>query len=257
MDGRPLFICALAAAFALCACDAVSRGVREGNERARLGDHALALDAFRRAADAAPDDARAQTRFAHALLAWGDPAEARPRLERVIAHGGDAAFDARLALARIHLRGGEPRPALAAIAPALAERPDDVAALLLRAAAHLQTSDAAALLAAARDAERAAGLAPTAPEALYLLGCAQLAQGQSDQAQRTFERLSQAAPESALSWYGLARVGAAKHDLSMVTANLQQARSKWRGDEGAAIARDPAFRHLREDPAFLRAVGAP
>ena len=259
MNGRTLQAALAALALFTAGCDSLrhDEALREGNAAAREGRLDDARAAFDRAVQAGPPDARAHLLLGQALWAKGDVAGASRAFDdaAALAQGGPYATAAMQAKARTQAAKGQFAEALRTLDAALAQTPDDRGLLLLRASVLLrraQPDDAAHAFA---DAARASAAAPEDAEAQYALGCAQVALGRLQDAQGTFEKLAERAPESPLSWYGRARLFAAKHDKAMVLTHLQEAKSRahgaWRAED---VLRDPAFASFKTDADFLKGV---
>ncbi|HVN44301.1 MAG TPA: tetratricopeptide repeat protein [Steroidobacteraceae bacterium] len=136
------------------------------------GKQFLAADNLDKAAIEFRNALQIRPKSAEALYLNGQVAERRGNVRGAVGLYESAIevnpdFPAPVAsLGRIYAFAGLPEKALTLIAPALAKHPDDVELLTVRAAAHLQSKDAAA---ARADALRAVQLAPANKDAVALL----------------------------------------------------------------------------------------
>ena len=90
---------------------------------------------------------------------------------------------------------------------------------------------------------------------LFTLGRVYLAAGKLDEATSTFSHLVETNPGKASGPYGLAMVAAKRGDKPQALKQLQDAMAKGIPDV-AAIAKEPAFASLKDDPDFL-AIATP
>jgi len=192
--------------------------------RFRRGDAHDALALIQEAAGRSPDDLSIGFHLGMIQYALGDESDARTALERVVAPGADAA-DAPVAKGRLALLAIDPASAgpaeRAALEKELKAEPNDPVALVRMAAIEARAGDAAG---AARDFERALGLAPNQPASLLLL--AQLYAGplrQPDKARELAKRAHALAPDDPAISRTLGRLLYATGDYSRSVDLLTQA----------------------------------
>lgn len=226
--------------------------LQAGDAAARAGKWQDARTAWAEAAKLDPKSATALARRGlaewqvgdrtAALESWAAALELSPGQELALEGLALGALDAADAGAAVTRLGGveQPRGSL---------RLTLARALLARGAADDATMAAAHLQAALLET-------PADPDALYLLGSAQIASRKFGDAQGTFEALQRAHPARALGAYGLARLAAAQGRQTDTLLNLTAAKnvagSSW---NGAQVAADPAFAFLSENADFRALVG--
>lgn len=243
-----------ALAWALSGLVACSRpGEREiarGNEAARAGRFDEALQAFELAAQADPASARPHALLGNTLFRLGRKPEA-VRAWQAALTVDPALPDALLGLSRASTEALDCAAALRRLSllpRSVAETAEARAVRALALLARGSTGDADQALA---DALWALERSPGSPETTYLVASAQLALHRLAEAQTTLEALQRQLPASPLGSFGLARLAAAQSRGTDALIHLRAARaaagSAWNPD---AVAADPAFAFLLQDPAF-------
>jgi tetratricopeptide (TPR) repeat protein len=159
---------AVFASVLLTGCGGAASRLASHMERGRTffaqGDFTHASIEFRNAMQIAPKDVQARLMAAHAVEKLGQIRDAAGLYQAVIDSTPDN-LEARENLGRLFAFAGAPERALTIVEPGLEKHPDDIALLTVRAAARLQTKNAAGALA---DADHALKLDPTSEEAVAL-----------------------------------------------------------------------------------------
>ncbi len=181
--------------------------------RARIhegrGQPAEARQQLERALSIDPMYYPAAARLTQYDVADGQPLRAVPRFEAMVRTDPQHA-PARLAIADLHLRAGRPHDEVVAmIAEAIKVAPSEVAPRLALIDLQLRDKNFTAALAAAQQGIAAL---PDSPELLEMLGRAQLAAGDHQQALNSFRRLAGGNPGSAQAQMRLAETHLAMRD---------------------------------------------
>jgi Flp pilus assembly protein TadD len=217
--------------------DPADRLLNDGNRTAHAGQLDHAREVLTRAVQSRPDDVRSRVLLGNALAAVRDGPAAKAQYAAAIGLDSSCAA-ARIGLARLALAEDAPDDALRTLQPL----PASPEAKLWRARAVLARGQAG-------DADRALdelkGL--SSPEAAYLEGLALVVAHRFSDAQVALDALEpRAAP---LAHYGLARLAAAQNRPAEVLRHLAATRrAMGAGWDPLAVASDPAFASLRENP---------
>lgn len=191
-----------------------------GQVHERLGDPKAARAAYEQAQRTAPDHLGAAQALAERDLADGQPKAALARLQTMVqAQPGDARR--MLALAQLQQRmQAKPAEVQASIEAATRAAPTDLTPVLALVRHHLGQGRSEAALTVARSA-----LVTFAAETelIDLLGQAQLASGEPQQALGSFRKVVSARPRQPLPLLSLARAQRAVGERAAARATLQQA----------------------------------
>jgi Flp pilus assembly protein TadD len=136
--------------------------MKRGQDYFQAGDFAKASVEFRNAMQIDPKDPQARVKAAEAAEKQGQLRGAYGLLQSVVEDHPEN-VEARTALARLLITGGDPKRGQEIIKPALAARPNDAALLALRSAAKSRLNDAAG---ARADADRALAVDPKNEDAI-------------------------------------------------------------------------------------------
>ena len=234
--------------------------IARGNVLATRKDFEGALQAYRAAAEAAPNRAHPRELLGHLLFDSGRRAEARAAYQDALRVEPEAALEARLGLARLDAEAREFDRALGRLNEVLEKQPNNLYALLSRASLELRAGGAEAAQRAISDTAKAMAIDQKSSAVLFLRGSSFLAAGSLAEAEAAFGLLERRHPNSPLAWYGYARVASARGDKAAALRHLRIAREKAleRSEEWktADVLSDPMLRSLREDPEFAAAIGA-
>jgi putative PEP-CTERM system TPR-repeat lipoprotein len=159
-----------------------------------------ARKSFEQALTIKPDFFPAAANLAQLDLQDKNPAAARKRFETLLQHDANNS-QAMLALAQLSAQAGQEKDYLSWLERAAKAAPDAVQPRLLQADYYLRKNDAAKALVLAREARIAN---PNNPAVLDMLGNAQLAAGDNDNALVSFQKLTEMAPQSAAAQVRLA-----------------------------------------------------
>src|SRR5262245_48836466 len=223
--------------------------IARGNVLATRKDFEGALQAYRAAAEAAPNRAHPRELLGHLLFDSGRPAEARAAYQDALRVEPEAALEARLGLARLDAEAGEFDRATQRLSEVLEKQPNNLYALLSRASLELRAGGPEAAQRAIADTAKAMAIDQKSSAVLFLRGSSFLAAGDLGQAQAAFELLEHTHSASPLAWYGYARVASARGDKAAALRHLRNARDKALGRaeewKSSDILSDPALRWLR------------
>ena len=189
---------------------------------ATLAEHdaANARRSFEKAISLDPAYLPAASSLARLDLADHAPDMAKERFERVLAKAPQNS-DAMLALADLALQTGRSsEEARKQIDAAIAAKPTDSVPRIALTLLYLRTKEPKKALAAAQEAIAAL---PGRPEILDILGQAQTAAGQSNQAVVTYKQLAEMRPGTPLSYLRLADSQFAVNDDEAATTSLRKA----------------------------------
>jgi protein O-GlcNAc transferase len=270
--------CLAAALLACAACtgDASAPHLARGNVLVNTGHREEALGEYREAARLAPRRALPLERLGDTLYDLGRKDEALAAY-REAAQRDPGAFTARIGAARVLTDAGRWAEARSELTLVLEREPTNLYALLSRGNLAQRAGDAKAAL---KDYETAVHLKSDNVAALYQYGLALVADGQVDEAGRTFDRIAQVAPSAPEGFHGRARVLARRGDgegaaraLGQAAARVEQSardRLAEQGLKGDALERaatdawrrslaemqaEPAFARFAQDATFRRAAG--
>ena len=264
-------------AFAVaCTPDASAPHLARGNVLVNNGKREEAAAEYREAARLAPKSPLPLERLGDVLYDLGRKDEALAAYRGATARDPNG-FTARIGAARVLTDLGKLPEARGELTAALERQPTNLYLLLSRGNLSQRAGDAKAAL---HDYETAVHLESRNVPALFQYGGALLADGQVDEAGRTFDRLVAVAPDAPEGWYGRARWAARKGDGAGAAAALaaanQRVESETRrrlseqGMKGEALDRaaadaarrsreqmqaEPAFAPFAQDPDFRRAAG--
>ncbi len=245
---------ALLLAMGVGCADPGANAIARGNRAAQGGKYDEATTAFREACAEAPNLARAHALLGNALWANARPTEALTAWAEALKLDPNQ-LDATLGLSRSELKAGSAGAAITRLDAALTRAPGRADLLTARALARVRRNEAGDLAKAADDAEAAYRAAPKDPDVLYTRGSVLIAARRFNEAQSTLDALERAVPRSPLAPYGLARLAAAQSRKTDVMLHLRAARTAAGGAwQPAAVAADPAFAFLKDDPDFTREV---
>lgn len=267
---------ALLACAAACAPDASAPHLARGNVLVNNGKREEAAAEYQKAARLAPKAALPLERLGDVLYDLGRKDEALAAYRAASARDPDA-FTARIGAARVLTDRARFPEARGELTAALQRQPTNLYLLLSRGNLNQRSGDAKAAL---RDYETAVHLESRNVPALFQYGGALMADGQIEEAGRTFDRLVAVAPDAPEGWYGRARWSARKGDGAGAAAALAAANQRVEAearrrlaeqglkgdalDRGAAEATrrsreqmeaEPVFAPFTRDPEFRRAAG--
>ncbi|MDP3168429.1 MAG: PEP-CTERM system TPR-repeat protein PrsT [Hydrogenophaga sp.] len=183
-------------------------------------DRAGARKALERALEISPSYMAATTALATLDVADGKAQEAQKRFEGVVQREPKNA-QAFMALAELKARNGAPKAeVLDAIRKAIDAAPTEKLPRLMLVEYFLQQKDHPAALSSAQTAVSAI---PDTPELLDVLGRAQAANGENNQAMSTFNKMASLLPNSPLPHVRMATVHAVMKDLAAAEQSLRKA----------------------------------
>ena len=159
-----------------------------------------ARKSFEQALAVKPDFFPAAANLAQLDLQDKNPAAARKRFETLLQHDANNS-QAMLALAQLSAQAGQEKDYLSWLDRAAKAAPEAVQPRLLQADYYLRKNDPAKALVLARESRIAN---PNNPAVLDMLGNAQLAAGDNDNALVSFQKLTEMAPQSAAAQVRLA-----------------------------------------------------
>ena len=179
-----------------------------------------ARKSFERALEISPSDLTAATSLAILDMSDKKPEAARKRYENVLA-ADPRNVSAMLSLAELKSNVDGPNDEVAAlIAKAIATSPDDPAARDALANFHLLKKDPKKAISAGQEALAAL---PNAPEIYDVLGRAQRAAGETNQALSTYAKWSSIQPNSHIPFFRMAEINLAAKNTDAATVNLRKA----------------------------------
>jgi putative PEP-CTERM system TPR-repeat lipoprotein len=185
-----------------------------------MGDRKGAREAFERALEIDPNDYSATASLAMLDAGAGKPELARKRYEAVLQRDGRH-VEALLALADLRARSpNSGDEVLKLIDRAVKADPADVNARLRLVEHHLAARQPKLALTAAQEA---AALSRDSARVLDVLGRAQMAAGEHNQAVATYGRLATLQPESAAALVRLAGAELARNDIAAARERLKRA----------------------------------
>jgi tetratricopeptide (TPR) repeat protein len=261
---------------AACSGDRGASHLARGNVLVNNGKREEALAEYREAARLSPKSTVARERLADTLYDLGKKDEALAEY-RAVAAQEPGQVTAHIGAARVLADAGDLSQARAELTAALQAAPTNLFALLSRANLAARAGDRKAALA---DAAQAVHFKSDNVPALSAYGLLLLDDGQQAEAEATFDRLVQRAPDSPAGWYGKARAAAHRGDAAAAGQALREAAARALPDarhalleQGvppekaeaaageqagralAALKADPAFASLSQDPSFRSAAG--
>jgi len=151
--------------------------IARGNVLATRKDFEGALQAYRAAAEAAPNRAHPRELLGHLLFDSGRRAEARAAYQDALRVEPEAALEARLGLARLDAEAREFDRALERLNEVLEKQPNNLYALLSRASLELRAGGAEAAQRAISDTAKAMAIDQKSSAVLFLRGSSFLAAG--------------------------------------------------------------------------------
>ncbi|MGQ5523145.1 XrtA/PEP-CTERM system TPR-repeat protein PrsT [Chitinimonas sp. PSY-7] len=179
-----------------------------------------ARKSFEKALSKEPNDFAATSNLAGLDMRDKKPAEAKKRFEAMIARSPKN-FQAILALAELQAKSGSKRSeVIATITKAVAAAPNEVRPRVVLISSYLSSHDTKSALAAAQDA---LGALPEKPEILDIVGRAQGAAGDVNQAMATFNKLAQLLPSSPQPYLRMAQVQLEAKDNNGAQSSLRRA----------------------------------
>ncbi|WP_332740766.1 XrtA/PEP-CTERM system TPR-repeat protein PrsT [Hydrogenophaga sp.] len=183
-------------------------------------DRAGARKALERALEISPSYMAATTALATLDVADGKAQEAQKRFEGLVQREPKNA-QAFMALAEIKARNGAPKAeVLDAIRKAIDAAPTEKLPRLMLVEYLLQQKDNAAALS---NAQTAVSAIPDTPELLDVLGRAQAANGENNQAMSSFNKMAGLMPQSPLPHVRMATVHAVMKDFAAAQQSLRKA----------------------------------
>ncbi len=191
-----------------------------------------ARKSFEQALAIKPDFFPAAANLAQLDLQDKNPAAARKRFETLLQHDAKNS-QAMLALAQFSAQAGQEKDYLNWLERAAKAAPDAVQPRLLQADYYLRKNDAAKALVLARDARITN---PNNPAVLDMLGNAQLAAGDNDNALVSFQKLTEMAPQSAAAQVRLATAYSTLKQTDNTRAALNRALQIQPGFTDAEVA---------------------
>ncbi|HYZ90013.1 MAG TPA: tetratricopeptide repeat protein [Myxococcales bacterium] len=261
---------------AACTGDPSAPHLARGNVLVNNGKREEAAAEYREAARLNPRSAIARERLGDVLYDLGRKEEALAAYREASARDA-AGFTARIGAARVLADLGKLLDAREELTVALRHNPTNLYLLLSRGNLAQRAGDAKAAL---TDYETAVHLESRNVPALFHYGGALLADGQVDEAGRTFDRLVEVAPESPEGWFGRARWLARRGDRTGAAKALAAANERVESDARRRLAEqglkgealetataeaarnsrtqmesDPAFAAFAQDASFRKAAG--
>ncbi len=249
---------AAAVLFSLAACHEeaqthLARGNVLYNEGLKTHDQAKidqAAAEYQAAANADPSISAPWLRLGNLLYDEGKQAQAQAAYQQATARN-PGQEDAWIGLARTQSEQGHDAEARAALGHALDVQPKNLYARLSRAQLALEDGDVQAALA---DAKLASQIDDRDTSVLYVYGGAMIAAKDYSGAAAAFDRIAQVDPRSSLADYGRARLAAAQGKGAEAVSARKALLARAPGEK-TAIAKDPAFASLRDDPTFRQLAG--
>jgi len=231
--------------------DRVTEHRVRGNAHFREGDYAGAVAEYDKGLAVKPNDPATLILKGNALYELNKLDEARAAFQKALDTDKNA-VDAVRGLALVASRKGDLDGAAAAFERLLTLRghEHDSATRVNLAKVYLAQGK---LDLAEKQAVEAGHENGTDENVLFTLGRVYIAANKLDEANATFKHLVEVAPTRASGPYGLAMVAAKKGDKTEALARLGDAVGKGIPD-GAAIAKDPLFAAMKDDPAFIALV---
>jgi putative PEP-CTERM system TPR-repeat lipoprotein len=178
-----------------------------------------AEEAFQKTLAIAPGDSEATANLAQLSLSRGDIGKARGYYQQALArHPNDLRL--LLELAELEWQQGNKEAAVKQLDEAIQQQPNALQPRVVRTRIYLEENKPTEALKLLREVEGEYG---TNPDFLLLMGNAQLVAGDADAAIRTFNKLTDLQPDSAVAQYWLAGAYGQKNNLNQMQQPLFKA----------------------------------